>query len=135
MTIKLIPVKEKFVAGKVVEVSHDLKRSKFTLSAGERKYKLSTEFYIQEGDKKVAVRLPDTDINHLEKNLLGRTVKYSYIKSVEVNTIDNLEGKELDKNQQLEATVRHHWRYNIKTIDEGPTFQKNYPINPAYFKK
>lgn len=135
MSRKLIPVKTKFVAGKVIEINKDPKSSKFTLPNGTKKYMTSTEFYIQEGKDVKTVRLPERDVGYLERNLLNREVKYEYIKSIVTNPDRDL-GAELEKiedpiKQQamLNSNLHHSWRYHIKTIDQGERFDKEYSIN------
>jgi hypothetical protein len=147
MASKKIVEKEKLVSGKVTRINPNLVLSKFTLPDGKEVKsirKLSTQFYIQEGNKEIDVRLPEKDISYIENNLLGKTVKYSYTKYTEIKNSPDIERliKDIEESKEPEEliakfkaekrklTITHHWEYNVKVIDPGETFNKWYHLTP-----
>ena len=98
----------KKIRGKVMNIEKDY--LKYSLPSGKKEYPQGARLEILVGNKTEIAKLPDTHIDLLKKDLLGREIEYTYTK----NAVYTYRG------------VIHNWQYEIKTVDEGNNFNKTY---------
>jgi hypothetical protein len=96
-------VKAKKLVGIVLSVDKAMPSLKYTLPSGDKKHLPGTVLTIQDARKKVHIaKLPITDSDYLEKNILNKKVEYTYEKYV----IDD----------------KHSWEYKMRVLEPVDSF-------------